>query len=123
MNCLNGNFDLTFPLTPSLSLGERANHFAPWVDISRLASVQPSWPMLPTLSRWRISLRPSNLLYLSIHILKFRARKQRPQHVAEGLLQIVGGRAARAQIRRAQLLLLRRRRTAEGHPVQPVNGR
>jgi len=46
MNYVNGNFDLTFPLTPSLSLGERVNHSAPWVGMSRARDLQPSRQML-----------------------------------------------------------------------------
>src|SRR5579883_633816 len=46
MNCVNGNFDSTFPLTPSLSLGERVNHLAPLVDTSRATDVKPSRQML-----------------------------------------------------------------------------
>src|SRR5579883_580125 len=42
MNCVNGNFDSTFPLTPSLSLGERVNHFAPLVGTSRAMNLKPS---------------------------------------------------------------------------------
>ena len=46
MNYVNGNFDLTFPLTPSLSLGERVNHSAPFVGTSWLTDVQPRRQML-----------------------------------------------------------------------------
>jgi len=39
-------FDITFPLTPSLSLGERVNHFALLVCTSPRTDVQPSRRML-----------------------------------------------------------------------------
>ncbi len=41
MNRVHGNFDLTFPLTPSRSLRERVNHYAPLVCTSRATDLQP----------------------------------------------------------------------------------
>ncbi len=42
MNRVNGFFNSTFPLTPTLSLGERVNHSAPLVGTSRAINLQPS---------------------------------------------------------------------------------
>ncbi len=46
MNRVNGHFDICFPLTPSLSLGERVNHFTPLVCTSCAVDLKPSRQML-----------------------------------------------------------------------------
>src|SRR5579883_1720447 len=46
MRCVDGNFHISFPLTPSLSLRERVNHFAPLVGTSRAMDLQPRRQML-----------------------------------------------------------------------------